>query len=290
MTKRIILFLLMCLAPTTTSYKVAAQGFDIVDQFRNTISLVQTGIDDLLDTKTLQGTQLRLGLAIGTTPDYPGSNNYSFRALPLITVKYKDKWEMDNGHFTYNLYKNGNWTVGPLISSNFGREERQNRILRGLGDIGDTVDLGVFIKYNNLKTGTLLDTRWRHGLSKGQAFRVEMTLAQAFYKKDNLLMLAGFRAKYFDETTMQTNYGITEEQAANSEYGFDAFKADSGFSEAMAALVAMREFPKQRMRLMGVLSYGRILGNANDSPLVSGGPAVGGASQVIFGTALTFSF
>ncbi|WND03051.1 MipA/OmpV family protein [Temperatibacter marinus] len=272
------------------AFPLKAQDFDIVEQFNNTIAIVQGGIDDLMDTKLMKGTRMKVGFAIGTTPDYQGSNNYSFRFLPMINIQYKDKWAMENGHFHYNLWRQGHWTAGPLASLNFGREERQNKVLAGIGNVGDTLDLGLFLKYSRRETGSVAEVKVRHGLSNGQGMRAELTVGQAFYKKGNLLLIGGLRAKYMAKKTMQTNFGISPEQASTSIYGLEAFEAKGGLSQIMSAIIAVREFPKKRFRIMGVLSYGHMLSSAANSPLVSGGKSVGDSSQFVFGTAITYNF
>lgn len=268
--------------------KTHAQDFDVVDQFRNIISAVESGIDDLMQSKTLKGTRMKLGFAIGSTPDYPGSDIYSFRALPMITIDYKDLIHFENGHLNVTAFKKGNWSAGGIASLNFGREERQNEILTGLGNVGDTVDLGIFTKYNNRKTGTLMTLNMRHGLGSGQALRADVTLGQVFYHKEQWTLLAGLRAKYFDRQTMQTNFGITAAQASQSEYDLPIFRAKAGVSEAMAALVAVHKPKESRVQLISVFGYGRLFGSAGNSP-ISGGQ-YGSNNQMVLGTAITYSF
>jgi outer membrane protein len=90
---------------------------------------------------------------------------------------------------------------------------------------------------------------------------------------------------------MQTNYGITAEQAASSRLRLPEFRASSGFAEINGNLIGSYELTEQT-RLLGLFSFGRLLGDAADSPLASGidGSGVGSSTQILGGIAISYLF
>ncbi len=270
----------------TLSESAAAEGFDLADRFNNALSAVQEGIDLLwpgdLDSEEVNA---RIGVGMGWMPDYDGSNNYRFRILPLIDVRYKEVWRLNGSQFTYSAYKKGNFEAGPLLNLHFGRQESSNQALEGMGDISTTLDVGVFARYSNNQM--LISSDIRQALGAGQGTQIRLTAGHGIYQNGNFAMGAGIRGKWLSKKAMQTNFGVTEEQAANSTSGLQAFEANGGVSELSINVIGALRI-NDRARILGLVSLGRMLGSAADSPL-SGG-RYGSATQFVSGTALQFKF
>ena len=83
---------------------------------------------------------------------------------------------------------------------------------------------------------------------------------------------------------MDTYFGIDAGGAAAS--GLDEFDADEGFKDVGLAL-SIELGDGQGLGLTGILSYKRLLGDAEDSPVVAD---VGDENQIFGGVALTYGF
>jgi MipA family protein len=277
-------FAALLLAPMIAS-TVAAQTF-IGETINAAFETVQEGLDLIWPDKlSLEDVNARVGFGFGTTPDYRGSDDYRLRLIPLIDIRYKDAWRLNGSLLTFTAYRAGNFEIGPLVNWRPGRSEIRNPALFGLGDINSTIEIGAFIRYKSKTNLFTLD--YRSGLGENIRSSVRLTAGQGIFKKDNFLAMLGARAKWLSGRTMQTQFGISDTQAANSAAGLPAFATNSGFSEASINLVGAYRM-NEKIRLLTIVSYGRLFGSAKASPLATGD--IGSSGQLIAGTGLVFSF
>ena len=139
-------------AATVMVSSAKAQDFD-----RITSSLTdtpQTAIDMLPEDVT----NVRLGLGPVMAPDYEGSNNYNINPVPVVSLRYRNFLEVDNNEVkitAFNRLFNSNTNMGggrslragPLVSINFGRSQKANPDLAGMGNVGTAFELGGFVSY-----------------------------------------------------------------------------------------------------------------------------------------------
>ncbi len=267
---------------TTKTQAQASAG----DRFNSGLDSLQEEIEDLWpeDVK-LTDFRLRFGVATGMVPDYTGSDNYRLRALPIVELRYRDKWRLYGTKLTLNTLKWGDLEAGPLINLRFGRSSSRNKALLGLGDIGTTLELGGFVRFRNDKM--LVSADVRQALSEAQGRTVRFTVGHGFYKDGPLAIAFALRGKYLSRKAMQTNFGVTKIQSAKSVRGFDAFFTDAGMSELSVNIVGQYRLGKN-IRALGLLSYGQLMGDAANSPIVTKG--VGSKHQSLFGGAITYQF
>jgi outer membrane protein len=275
-----------CVLPFLFSAGASADRFNISDRFYNALEAVQEGIDLLLPGDLdSQDVTARVGLGLGWTPDYEGSNNYRFRAIPLIDIRYKEVWRLNGGQFTYSAFRSGDFEAGPLLNLNGGRSENTNKALEGLGDISTTLDVGFFARYST--KAMLISGDVRQALGAGRGMQIRLTAGHGIYKSGNFAMGAGVRAKWLSGKAMQTSFGVTPEQSANSARGIEAYDANAGLSDISANLIGVYQLTPS-VRMLGLVSVGTLLGSAADSPLTGGG--FGSSTQFLGGTGIQFLF
>jgi len=277
--------LLLCSVGMTAN----AQGSGVLDRLSDALETVQDGLDLISENINMKDVRVRIGVGNGYVPDYFGSNNYRNRFLPIIDVRYKDKFHLNNGRLTVPLYRSGKFETGPLVSLLLGRDEDRNAALGGFGDINTTIQVGAYARYR-AKT-SLLEAEFRQALGAGQGSTVRLTVAQGFYRYKDLSLVFAARARWLSDKGTQTNFGITETQAANSTFGLPEFNANSGVSDINANIISAYQV-NENVRLLGLVSYGRLLGDAANSPLASGtnGSGAGSSNQFIGGVAVSYQF
>lgn len=264
----------------------ASAQFNIGDRFANAIEAMHSGIDSIWpDDLKLDGVTARVGLGIGFTPDYIGSDDYRLRVLPVLDIRYKQRWRLNGNLLTYTAIKNGPLQAGPLISLAFGRSEDRSSILRGIRELKTTFETGAFVRYQTTSGVVALD--YRHALSDDLGGSVRFAASQGVYKSGNFVTIVGARARWLSNKAMQRNFGLTQQDSQNSEFGLPAFAANSGVSEISANVVGAYRL-NDRVRVLSLLSVGHLLGDAADSPLVEGDN--GSPLQVIFGVGFTTRF
>lgn len=266
--------------------KPASAQFNIGDRFASAIEAMHEGIDLIWpDDLKLDGLTARVGVGTGLTPDYIGSDNYRLRVLPVVDIRYKERWRLNGSLLTYAAYKDGALEAGPLLSLAFGRPASRNRILRGIRDIETVFEVGGFVRYQTRAGLVSLD--YRKALSDDLGSSVRLTAGHGIYQSGNFVAIFGARARWLSRQAMQRNFGITEWDSQTSEFGLPAFATSSGVSEISANVIGAYRL-NERVRLLSLLSVGHLLGDAADSPLVRGGN--GDPLQVIFGVGFTTQF
>lgn len=274
-------------ASFATFFTVPSYGQSIIGEgFNTAIEAVQDGIDLIWpDRLNLKGASARLGFGIGLTPDYMGSNNYRVRVIPLIDIKYEDRIHLNGSRLSYNIWEKGTFSAGPLMNVRFGRDAGQNSVLEGFGEIGDTLEFGGFVRYQT--KAAMISAEYRHGIGAGIGSSVLLTAGHGIYKNGRFSAMLAARARWMDQKTMQTNFGLTAAQSEASAQGLPAFRTGAGVAEANANLVGSFEL-NEKVRLLSLISFGKLLGDAADSPIVTDGR--GSSTQVITGIGLAIAF
>lgn len=249
-----------------------------------------------------QPSQTKIGFGIGSFSDYEGSDDYAATVLPLIEIRKPGIFfvkgasiNINDGlasagltllHFSYleESKRRIQLVMGPLIRAYGGRDESDNDVLNGLGDIGQSVGVGGFIE--------LSTSAWRANLSvspQDVGNDTDGTLATfdigyTASIKNRLQLTTGLSTSWADDDYMQGDFGVTDAQAIRS--GLSRFDIKSGFKDVgiqMKASYAM----SPRWSLEGQVGYWRLLNDVADSPIVKD---VGSADQIrgLFGLSYQF--
>lgn len=246
---------------------------------------VQEGLDlivpDNLDEK---GMRVRLGAGFGALPDYVGSDNYRLKALPIVDIRFGKRWRLSYNRLSFSAVKKGGWEFGPLVKYKSGRSESRNPALAGLGNVKATAQVGAFLKYKDSRK--MVTAEYRRALSEMQGSSIRVTLAHGLYESGPFKLAAAARAKWMSGEAMQTNFGITADQAAQSTAGLPAYSTKAGMAEFDLNLLARYDV-QENHRLLWLVSYGRLMGSAADSPLVS---MAGSRDQFKIGMGFTIDF
>lgn len=258
---------------------------DVSDVFDTAIGTLSAGFDYIWpDDIPIEDFSLRLGVGIGTTPDYPGSDEYRLRVIPLINLRYKDVVALQGNRLSVNFIRYKNVKAGPLLNLRFGREEKRNAILTGLGDVADTVLAGAFIE--GRYKGLFASAEYRQALGAGQGATMRFVLAQGLYRSASkkTTMIAAIRSDWNSARSNQTNFGITPAQSLAS--GLTVYAPGGGFSKIELDILGRHQLG-ENWRLDWVAGYARIIGDPADSPLVA---VFGSANQFIIGLGTQYSF
>lgn len=191
-----------------------------------------------------QGWQIELGFGAELEPQFAGAENRQVEPSPFINITYqRDKFQYYTSVVDYGLIYSvaPKWSLGLSTGLEVGRDEDDDQALEGLGNIDDTWELRLDVAYHVNKTLTL----------GGRA----MT---AGAEKDNVYFLAAFvdiptpsNAMELELRTdiswgsrqhLQTEFGVTEEQASNS--GYPAYFPSAGLKSVGVAINGKYNFSK----------------------------------------------
>ncbi len=256
---------------------------DIGDVFDTAMSTVSAGFDfvwpDEFDTDQLT---FKLGGGVGVMPDYTGSNEYRFRFVPLIDIRYGNILSIQGSKLRVNLVQVGDIKAGPLLHYRFGRSESRSDDLTGMGAVPDVFQAGAFAEARF--GGLLISAEFRHALGKGLGSEGQLIVAHGLFQNEDLLIVAGARAKWGSANFNQANFGVTAAQATTTPYA--VYTPGSAFSQLGANIYGRYQIT-DTLRVEGITGVSKILGSPGDSPLVSG---VGSTTQFIAGVGLRYTF
>jgi outer membrane protein len=216
--------------------------------------------------------QITLGAGGVYAPEYPGSDEYEARALPLISVRYKRFFlggapgSGSPGGLGAYLYEGDSWTLGAVLSrdATAPREESDDVRLRGLGDIDPTVRAGMFSSYRigwlTLSANAMTDVT-----DKQQGTIANLDAEITYRPTAKLRLSVGPGVTWANEEFMQTFFGVTGAQAMRS--AFQPYTPEAGVSVVRVS-VGAQYFFASRWFLGARLTAAQLQGDAADSPLI----------------------
>lgn len=234
------------------------------------------------------------GLAVGTLPDYRGSDDYTFGFAPMFryTFNGQERYiQLLANELTINILDDKMFRFGPLANYNFGRtDDVEDEMVSKMNELDDTVELGVFG-----------DIVWSLSKDKRHRFIVGAKLYQDVGDESD-----GFRANvsarywlpvatpfdfnmsvgafYQDDDYANHYFGVNRDNVGTS--GLPFFVADGGVNEYYMVLGGIFYLNKNWLVSAGVRGS-VISGDPADSPIVD---QRGDSTQWIGGVGVGYAF
>lgn len=217
-------------------------------------------------------TTVSLGGAAVYRPEFQGADESETAPFPLISVRNLFGFNLAGTGLTYDLLRkrgtDRRWeiTLGPALTLDLGREEDDSPFLTGLGDVDTSLLAGGFLRARygpvTLNVSGGQDVADGHdGALIGVRLGVMVPLGQ------RLRLTPGISATWASEDYMQSYFGITGAQAADSIYA--PFSPDAGFKDVGVNLNVSYAIVGNWSATARV-AYTRLVGDAADSPIVDG--------------------
>lgn len=228
---------------------------------------------------------LTVGALGALRPDYEGSDDYSFLGAPLVELRYRDAFFVSSRDgIGVTLVRIGGFTAGPVLRYRFGRDQDDNDALRGMGDVGGTVEGGAFMRFQ--EGGWVVVVNAAQGLNGGghRGATVFGSLGYGGRLAPRWLFSLGPSITWASDNYMQSFFGVTPTQGARAGYApyspGAGFK-DVGFGGTLTWLVT------DQFSLTAIAEVKELLNDAADSPLVE---RAGNSTQGFFGLAASWRF
>lgn len=216
--------------------------------------------------------QVAAGAIVGVRPAYEGAEKYAVMPFPLIDAIWRDRvfLSTQNGIGAWAYRRNG-FSVGGALNYEFGRAESLDRSeLDGLGDVDGAAQARLLLEY---RTGPLrLDATLARALGGSDGTTARLGAGFDFPLTEKLRLTPGIAAVWADDNYMESYFGVTAAQAAQSRArlgaaaGKTAFDAKSGLKNVDLSLMAQYSLtPKWSLRGGGGVQF--LLGDAADSPI-----------------------
>jgi len=243
-----------------------------------------------------------VGGGFGIVPEYEGANKYE------LSPAFFGQYNFDNGMFigtepnqsagrAFKLFANLIPTsmnevlnLGPILQIRPGRDDVDTKEVDRMKDVDTAVELGgaIGLDFGDLDfffTG-LADVSDAH---EGALINLSSTYRWPF--RDDLSFTFSVAGTWASDDYMQTYFGVSRsdsDRTATTGNRLRRFNADSGFKDVDFGVTANYITPwSKNWGILGSFRYARLLGDAEDSPLVDD---VGDKNQWFFALALSYTF
>lgn len=237
-----------------------------------------------------QGPMNFIAIGGGAAPSYPGSKTYSI--IPFVAANFTIKsieLSVRGPNIRANLLGESAFSIGPVVSLNFGRSRSDGGVARYLPKIGNEVDVGGYVGYHfggdaigqgqvALEITALQDVS---SVSKG--FTASGTISYVLVRNQHWNIGADANTTYANAKTLRTYFGVSPDAAEES--GLSAYSPGSGIRDVGTGVTAGYQF-NRRWGLVSRIGYNYLVGDAAKSPIVK----VGSRSQLLGGIALSYRF
>lgn len=227
--------------------------------------------------------EFTIGLGVGYGPDYEGSDDYEFGALPLVEVVWKDRIYLSSheGLGAY-FYQGDQLSLKGGINYDGGRDESDNSRLRGLGDVDAAAALNFTAEYEVGPITPFVSLEKSLGGSDGLQIEFGVESAIPFGMLTGRLsaqdleqmgeaaaleprLLLGLSTTWVDDNYAESYFGVNAGQSTRS--GLARYTAESGFKSVDFEIGV--HYPLTRnWAINATTGYSQLVGDAADSPIV----------------------
>ena len=215
-----------------------------------------------------------VGFGLGVTPDYIGADHYFFGGLPLARYQFEDSFRYASLLGTFvdlNLINHPIIRFGPTAQLRFGRSNVDDRSVRRLPSISNTIEAGVFGGLEFVDSGDprkrlRFDLRVQQDLLSEHEGWIASSGVQGWYPIERLAEVGlALGTTYGSGDYMGTFFDVRAADSAQS--GLAAFDADAGFRDVRLTLGVVVPITEHWLLGAGVMLM-RLVGDAADSPIV----------------------
>lgn len=213
--------------------------------------------------------EVRLGVGSTFEPRYDGSDRYHMLAGPSLDIRYKDLLFGSTGEgFGVNVLQGPNWRVSVAGVYDLGRRGHDDPSrLNGLGNINPAPEMKIAGEYVVSKDFPLvLRAAFTRSFGGSNGWSADLGAYMPLPgSNEHFYWFAGPSVTLADSNYMQSWFGVTPLQAANSgyrQYSPSAGLKSAGFGITMVYFVNKHWF----VSADGALK--RLLGSAANSPII----------------------
>ena len=219
-----------------------------------------------------QGMSLTLGAGAGIAPDYEGSDDYE--AVPFWNLRAGNLYHPETyvqvlgPRLTSNFLPHDHWRLGVAGQFIKERDDVEDDRVDELRSVDASAMLGLIAGYDFLATpqsDLAIEVEGRQDVAGDNGFlgTIRGRYGSLFAQRWRLDTLV--ETTWASEDYMSSYFGIGAGDAARS--GLDEFDADEGFKNVTFGASLTYRF-LDRWSATGLGTFSRLLGDAEDSPLV----------------------
>jgi len=229
---------------------------------------------------------------LGTRPDYEGSNDYDLVPIGGIRATFDEYAFLDFSgthgsggapRLRANVVADDFLQFGPLLQYRRSRGDVESPRVDSLPNVDAALELGAFFGFD--AQGWQGQIAFAHDVTGGHdGFIVELSAGYTAELGAGLSLGALVASTYASDGYMGTYFTVDTVDAPAS--GLDPYDADNGIKDVGGTLTLNWRIPgSEHWGISGVFSYFRMVGDAEDSPVVDD---AGSPDQLFGGVLVTF--
>lgn len=223
---------------------------------------------------------LRLGAGVESEPTFQGSDSSEANIDPFVVAQWHGEWGrlfLSGAGLGYSRVFNDRFGLLLNLEAEDARAEDDDSRLRGLGDQKEELELEIVGRYYS--------GPWHVGASIAPATGDKGLVwffggGRTWRPTDALFVTINADLSGSSASNQRTDFGISAQQAANSEFGYSEYRPGGGLKSFGLELTADYKL-SDRWFVYAELGYERLLGDVADSPLVKMGGSVNQAEAAI---------
>lgn len=231
-----------------------------------------------------------VALGPGIVPDYDGADSYRIIPFAAATVRSGNlSLEIQGLRARADLIAAERFAAGPAINGRLSRNADEGPVDL-LDDVDTAIEAGGFVGVRlggdahgqgrlSIDLTALADVSGTH-----DGFLASANIAYALIRNERFFFSLDGQTTYGSANYQRTYFGITPEESARS--GLLAYRPGASLRDIGAGTSLGYQFD-ERWGLLGRLSYGYLVGDAADSPIVR---EEGSRHQGIAALALSYRF
>ena len=210
-----------------------------------------------------RGLNVAVGAGVGLSPTYEGSGSYHVRALPLISLNYRDVVFVGAGGIGVNLYRGSGFRVAVTGGYDGGRKQSDDAHLNGLGDIKGSVVGGATVSYR-IRQFSLRASLRQAVTNRSNGLTGTLGAQYALRLGEQVTLRAGPELTLADGDNMRSHFGVDLAQSRAS--GLPTFNAGAGAKDVGFGSTLSYRFADD-WSLVGFARVKELLGDAGASPI-----------------------
>ena len=216
---------------------------------------------------TVSGADVSLGLGVGMAPDYIGGDDYEAVPIPLFSATWENHMSVEwvGGKATANLIPSPVWRLGPTVEYIAKRDDDvdDDKVSR-MESVDAAVMTGALLGFEIDTWHGNIEAMWDLADGNdGNIYRINLGFNIPVGER-GAFGLEAFTT-YADSDFMESYFAVSPKDSVRS--GLPEYKADSDLYD-WGFNVSAGWSPWGNWSLLGLGSWKRLMGDADDSPVV----------------------
>lgn len=223
-----------------------------------------------------------VGVAVGVVPIYEGSSEYRLIPTPIINYHSGSFFITPRAGLPAMGFKSkitSEVEAGVFVGLGLGRDASRAERTKGLNDIKFHGNYGAYLEWT--PGNSSLGIAYRQATRSGYGATLDLRASHAIWQSGGHRIRLGAGTQWVNRDAMQTWYGITPQQSAQSEAGLSPYSPSSGFKSASIFTVWTFQMTPQ-WSTTGTLGVSTLLGNAKNSPLTEKSTNAFGSIGIVY--------